>query len=112
MLRVVGAAATPLRPVNTSEALHALLRREGFAETAARDTHPDCADWAYKGQCHTNPGYMRRTCAKACADVEPDTDPRCGAWAADGQCTANAPFMSAECARSCRGVAGADAREL
>lgn len=97
----IDARSLPLRAVNTSEALHALMRHEGFEETSLRDTHGDCADWSYKGQCFTNPVYMWPTCPKSCADAAPDTDPLCSQWASEGQCEQNAEFMVESCLSSC-----------
>ena len=32
-----------------------------------RDAEPYCADWAAKGECNANPGYMRVVCARSCS---------------------------------------------
>jgi hypothetical protein len=97
----VDARSIPLRAVNTSEALHALMRRENFEETSLRDAHGDCADWSYKGQCFTNSVYMWSTCPKSCTDTAPDADPACRQWAREGQCEQNAKFMAESCLSSC-----------
>ena len=97
----VGTRKIALKGYDTTDALHALMRKEGFQETSLRDTQRSCADWAYKGQCYVNRAYMLATCPKSCTDVNPDTDAQCPAWAVDGKCKSNPVFMGASCSASC-----------
>lgn len=35
------------------------------------DTHPQCAEWAFFGECDKNPGFMLSGCKKACKVCDP-----------------------------------------
>ena len=39
---------------------------DGEGDEGCRDAHEHCADWAAKGECDANPGYMLTSCAKSC----------------------------------------------
>ena len=86
-----------LTPHATVDALHALLRAEGFAEAAGADD-ARCAAWRDAGECVRNAAYMRGACARACAA---DRDARCVEWARAGECAANARYMHAMCPAAC-----------
>lgn len=37
---------------------------------AKPDEHPNCVEWAERGECDDNPNYMLVHCATACAEIE------------------------------------------
>eukprot|EP00967_Tisochrysis_lutea_P001318 scaffold1737_cov19-Tisochrysis_lutea.AAC.1 len=39
--------------------------------TACRDKDPSCADWASRGECTANPGYMLAACPISCKQCTP-----------------------------------------
>lgn len=84
----------------TADALHALLRAEGFAARAGEERGDDarCAAWRDRGECVRNAAYMRGACPRACAA---DRDARCAAWARAGECEANARYMHGVCPAAC-----------
>ena len=84
-----------------ADALHELLRAQGFVEQDLRDSHTDCADWAYKGQCFANPDFMLDRCPKSCRDWNPDAHDDCAALVAAGKCASDPIKMSKECCASC-----------
>lgn len=57
-----------------------------------------CSEWAGRGECERNAGFMTTHCAPWCAT---DVSPRCAGWASAGECTRNPAFMGTTCARSC-----------
>jgi glutathione peroxidase len=39
------------------------------ATSSSKDTRPECIEWAERGECEHNPGYMTTYCAASCAAV-------------------------------------------
>ncbi|KAL9178578.1 hypothetical protein ACHAXT_001916 [Thalassiosira profunda] len=94
--------------------------RDGLAITECIDFDEDqCKEFAAKGQCDENPGFMEYECSVSCGTCEkfdaayealregsgdgPCTDkyPECKGWAGMGECSFNPGFMQVECERSC-----------
>lgn len=74
----------------------------GFAPDCV-DTEPACLDWEARGECVSNPKYMRRVCPNTCR-VEGCWDKHfnCRAWAESGQCEENFQYMVETCPVICR----------
>ena len=56
---------------NTCEVLEAAAKDAEFADEGVntapcRDDHYQCLDWAGSGECDANPGYMLKSCRRAC----------------------------------------------
>jgi hypothetical protein len=68
-----------------------------------QDTESACEDWAVKGECLSNTGYMRLVCPKTCR-VEGcwDRHENCARWADIGQCEENFQYMLETCPVVCR----------
>ncbi|GMT21780.1 hypothetical protein PFISCL1PPCAC_13077, partial [Pristionchus fissidentatus] len=95
-------ADPPIRTVST----------KAPATESCFNEHECCAPWQARGQCKTNPGYMRTWCQASCGICMPrqyslsstacsDRNPSCRAWAAGGECRNNALWMNENCRRSC-----------
>jgi len=74
------------------------------------DDNKWCSDWASKGQCESNPGFMNVSCKKSCdrcnvpkptGDCIDDND-FCADWSTKGYCESNAAFMKESCKKSCK----------
>merc|ERR1719154_95668 len=93
------------------------------------DKNQYCSDWATKGDCETNAGFMLLSCKKSCkvctvpttttktttdesteaiteapttdGSICEDTNQYCSDWAAKGDCETNAGFMLLSCKKSC-----------
>jgi len=73
------------------------------------DDHVKCHAWASRGECESNPSYMKVSCRLSCGVCIPtssfpwcqDLNSACGYWASQGFCETNRPFMLGNCARSC-----------
>ncbi|KAK3265576.1 hypothetical protein CYMTET_25742 [Cymbomonas tetramitiformis] len=67
----------------------------GYSETSPSpeseecdDENKFCVDWAARGECDSNPGYMEQACSKSCSACEKLNGPRFG-LDADNQTNAN-----------------------
>ena len=83
--------------------LHELMVTEGFAkvpEDEPVNKHEHCYLWRDKGQCVSNPTYMRENCARACKGLK-DANDGCAYWRDQGECTNNPQFMNVACPVSC-----------
>ncbi|KAL1521325.1 hypothetical protein AB1Y20_020992 [Prymnesium parvum] len=69
------------------------------------DTYAECRSWASVGECESNPAFMLKECASACAgeaeDEVEDIHQDCAAWVKDGECYRNPAFMLQQCRKSC-----------
>lgn len=94
-----------LWPLDSVEAVHAVVRARGFLlardDSTPTDRHALCKVWADKGECLANTAFMTAECARACARIE-DRDPLCRTWAAHGECARNGAFMNASCPVACK----------
>ena len=99
---VVGDERIDLTQYATADALHALMRDKGFAlrTDGATNANEHCYAWRDKGECLSNPAFMRKECALACQGLA-DKSGQCAAWARTGECDKNAAFMYVECPISC-----------
>ncbi|XP_045114516.1 putative tyrosinase-like protein tyr-3 [Portunus trituberculatus] len=71
------------------------------------DLDQRCEQWAYAGECTTNPGYMKVNCPVSChmcvvqdRDCQ-DLNAMCYAWAHNNECKTNYSYMRKACARAC-----------
>jgi len=93
---------------------------KSYFDSHCVNKHPnedECYDWAKKGECFYNIGWMAENCRKACDrcpkfgmtfdDKTGDCynkyfdDARCDKWAKDGECETYGPWMKRMCQRSC-----------
>ncbi|KAH9512794.1 DNA repair protein [Bulinus truncatus] len=82
------------------------------------DKNVYCTEWALKGECTANPGYMQVNCRKSCLwcnmkqkDVNnttstvnkncTDENISCLSWAELGECNKNSGYMKSHCKHSC-----------
>merc|ERR1712168_335464 len=68
----------------------------GQTTSTCADNNKFCADWAKKGQCQSNPGYMKLFCRKSCQLCEKpcqDLAIYCDYWAEIGECKNNNRYM-------------------
>ncbi|XP_067680492.1 zinc metalloproteinase nas-13-like [Haliotis asinina] len=69
--------------------------------------HPSCEDWAARGECQRNPGYMLVYCQEACNTCEKvatceDMNVNCNFWQSEGYCTGMfVNYMRENCEQSC-----------
>jgi len=74
-----------------------------------KDNNVYCSDWASKGHCESNSGYMLPNCKKSCGKCDPDPKPSkckddhkfCEDWASKGFCEENSGYMHVSCQKSC-----------
>uniref|UniRef100_A0A7S3VM30 ShKT domain-containing protein n=1 Tax=Dunaliella tertiolecta TaxID=3047 RepID=A0A7S3VM30_DUNTE len=57
--------------IGYSEELSGVPATGSPAGTACRDKDPSCADWASRGECTANPGYMLAACPISCKQCTP-----------------------------------------
>jgi len=78
------------------------------------DQDNQCSSWAKKGDCESNPGYMKYQCPVSCETCNEfnearmgrsspctDSNHACKSWAAMGECEFNPNYMLYNCRRSC-----------
>ncbi|KAK7080398.1 Meprin A subunit beta [Halocaridina rubra] len=69
------------------------------------DEHRFCSDWASRGYCTLNPGYMLVNCKKSCDNCGgsrcSDRNNLCNAWARNGECSRNPGYMHTNCQKAC-----------
>jgi len=79
------------------------------------DKDDDCVEWAFRGECESNPVYVGENCPRACAvrssafDVlkllspvtNKESEKDCKEWASEGECENNYAFMIKNCAERC-----------
>lgn len=86
---------------------------------ACVDSVDTCEEWASRGECTANPGYMSVKCRKSCKLCAKVTAPNatqpangtvvpckdlgesCAGWAKNGECTKNPAYMKVNCPKSC-----------
>jgi hypothetical protein len=66
-----------------------------------------CATWAERGECSTIPEAMVSPCADACTESVELLATHCATWASSGECERNGNFMLQHCSAEC---AAAEAR--
>ena len=78
---------------------------ESCASLYTQNSYPECAQWAERGDCSSNPRMMMVTCAKSCQDqlrsLYIDIHPLCHHWAEKGECMVNPRYMLSTCERAC-----------
>merc|ERR1712168_1205139 len=84
------------------------------ADAVCSDLNRHCADWARKGECTKNPGYMKVYCKRSCGLCPGgggggsgcagcrDQNRNCRHWASIGECRRNPAYMRVYCRYSCR----------
>ena len=75
----------------------------GAAVYAAAE-HQMCESWAESGECESNPAFMKKECAAACANAgkyKTQIQKECEGYAQMGECGRNPAFMLSTCRREC-----------
>ena len=58
--------------INASKTFNTIFFISGFK---CEDLHPNCADFAKRGECSNNPGWMGENCKKSCGSKLCDKEP-------------------------------------
>jgi len=81
-----------------------LERKEDDYGCENTESEQFCDKWVARHECHDNPAWMLRKCAKSCGlctHVCTDHDPSCSSWAEMGECETNASSIKKTCPASC-----------
>jgi len=82
------------------ELLERLVEETQFAETrdtACIDNNANCSEWAKRGECSKNPGYMLVNCKKSCKNAQVELALTTMPIVLDGQEEENVPKTLATC---------------
>ncbi|XP_019634432.1 PREDICTED: uncharacterized protein LOC109477553 isoform X1 [Branchiostoma belcheri] len=72
------------------------------------DNNRNCASWARRGECRSNPTWMRQNCRRSCnvcggttGSGCADNHRHCRYWSQNGYCTSSSAYMNTNCPKSC-----------